>query len=1068
MDVQETSKLLDEELYSRQLYVLGLPAMERIQGAKVLLSGLQGLGAEIAKNLVLMGIGSLTLHDPHPTCWSDLAAQFFLSEQDLGRSRAEASQELLAKLNGAVQVCIHKGDITEDLLLHFQVVVLTALKLEEQLKVGSFCHKHGICFLVADTRGLVGQLFCDFGENFTVQEPTEAEPLTAAIQHISQGSPGILTLREQADAHHFHNGDLVTFSGIEGMVELNNCAPWPLRVREDGTLEIEDTSTFSRYLRGGVITEVKKSKTVSHEPLDVALLQPRVVAQSSQEVHRAHCLHQAFRALHKFQELSGRRPQPWDPVDTEMVVDLARALEPLKGTEGEPLEEQLDEALVRTVALSSAGSLSPMAAMLGAVAAQEVLKAISRKFMPLDQWLYFDALDCLPEDGESFPNPEDYAPRLKAEVAAEAAHRLNSDLLVTPLPYQLDPTTEHIYGDNFFSSVDGVAAALDSFQARRYVAARCTHYLKPLLEAGTKGTWGSACVFVPHLTEGYRAPASAAASEDTSYPICTVRHFPSTAEHTLQWARDEFEGLFRLFAETINRHQQALTPPADLDGPQMLNLLQVVLGVLRERPQTWRDCVVWALGHWQLRFHYGIEQLLRHFPPDKVLEDGTPFWSGPKQCPQPLEFDASQDMHLLFVLAAANLYAQMHGLPGSQDQTALKDLLQLLPLPDPQYLAPIFASDLELTLASAEFGPERLKKLREALETWRMGAPLKPLMFEKDDDSNFHVDFVVAAASLRAQNYGIPPANRAKSKQIVGRIIPAIATTTAAVAGLVCLELYKVVGGPRPLTAFRHSYLHLAENYFSRWVPSAPAIQKFHDLKWTCWDRLEVPAGQPMRTLESLLAHLQELHELRVRMLLHGPALLYSAGWSPEKRAHHLSLSRTAAEHPTSVLASHTRSQASPVPSGAGQESCQAECCACPCRSPRQACQLLFELQQERCGEGREGRPAEPLPSARLSGSSLSVAPAAAAATAPTSGSPAPPLGAAANGAGTGLMWPRPLGPAGWETRRPLPTPQQPWGGGAEQGPRAGQCPASESSKSWAVELTPNSLQDSGQAASLR
>lgn len=56
-------------------YVLDLPAMQRIRGAKVLLSGLQGLGAEVAKNLVLMGVGSLTLHDPHPTCWSDLAAQ---------------------------------------------------------------------------------------------------------------------------------------------------------------------------------------------------------------------------------------------------------------------------------------------------------------------------------------------------------------------------------------------------------------------------------------------------------------------------------------------------------------------------------------------------------------------------------------------------------------------------------------------------------------------------------------------------------------------------------------------------------------------------------------------------------------------------------------------------------------------------------------------------------------------------------------------------------------------------------------------------------------------------------
>ncbi|XP_010345449.1 ubiquitin-like modifier-activating enzyme 7 isoform X2 [Saimiri boliviensis] len=920
MDALDASKLLNEELYSRQLYVLGSPAMQKIRGARVLLSGLQGLGAEVAKNLVLMGVGSLTLHDPHHTCWSDLAAQFLLSEQDLGRSRAEASQELLAQLNRDVKVVMHTGDITEDLLLDFQVVVLTAAKLEEQLKVGTLCHKHGVCFLAADTRGLVGQLFCDFGENFTVQDPTEAEPLTAAIQHISQGSPGVLTLRKGANTHCFCDGDLVTFSGIEGMVELNDCAPRSIHVREDGSLEIGDTATFSRYLRGGAITEVKRPKTVRH-------------------------------------------------VDAETVVGLAQDLEPLKWTEEERLEQPLDEALVRTVALSSAGVLSPMVAMLGAVAAQEVLKAISRTFMPLDQWLYFDALECLPEDGELLPSPEDCSPRgsrydgqiavfgagfqeklsrqhyllvgagaigcellkgfalvglgagnsggltvadmdhielsnlsrqflfrsqdigrPKAEVAAAAAQGLNPDLQVIPLTYPLDPTTEHIYGDNFFSCVDGVAAALDSFQARRYVAARCTHYLKPLLEAGTSGTRGSAKVFVPHVTEAYRAPASAATSEDTSYPVCTLRYFPSTAEHTLQWARNEFEGLFRLSAETINHHQQAHSSLTDMDGAQTLTLLKSVFGVLRERPQNWQDCVAWALGHWELCFHYGIKQLLRHLPPNKVLEDGTPFWSDPKRCPQPLEFDTNQDTHLLYILAAANLYAQMHGLPDSRDWTALRELLKLLPQPDPQQMVPIFPSNPELASASAEFGPEQLKELNKALEVWSVGPPLKPLMFEKDDDSNFHVDFVAAAASLRCQNYGIPPVNRAQSKLIVGQIIPAIATTTAAVAGLVILELYKVVGGPRPRSAFRHSYLHLAENYLIRYMPFAPAIQTFHHLKWTCWDRLKVPAGQPERTLESLLAHLQEQHGLRVRMLLHHPALLYSARWSPEKQAQCLPL----------------------------------------------------------------------------------------------------------------------------------------------------------------------------------
>ncbi|XP_020771566.2 ubiquitin-like modifier-activating enzyme 7 [Odocoileus virginianus] len=962
MDTLETSKSLDKELYSRQLYVLGLPAMQRIQGAKVLLSGLQGLGAEVAKNLVLMGVGSLTLHDPHPTCWSDLAAQFLLSEQDLGRSRAEASQKLLAELNGAIQVCVYTGDITEDLLLDFQVVVLTASRLEEQLRVGTFCHKHGVCFLVADTRGLVGQLFCDFGKNFIVQDPTEAEPLTAAIQHISQGSPGILTLREAADAHHFHTGDWVTFSGIEGMVELNGCDPRPLYVREDGTLEIGDTTAFSAYLRGGAVTEVKRAKTVSHEPLDAALLQPRVVAQSPQEVHRARCLHQSFRALHKFQQLHDRPPKPWDPVDAEMVVDLAQAMGPLKGTEGKPLEEQLDEALVRTVALSSAGGLSPMAAVLGAVAAQEVLKAISGKFMPLDQWLYFDALDCLPEDGDPFPNPEDCAPRRcrydgqtavfgadfqeklshqryflvgagavgcellkgfalmglgaggrggvtvadmdhvelsnlsrqflfrsqdvhrqKAEVAAEAARRLNADLRVTPLNLPLHPSTEDVFGDDFFSGVDGVAAALDTFEARDYVAARCTHFLKPLLEAGTTGTRGSTGVFIPHVTENYRAPSSDAASEDAPDPVCTVRYIPTTTEHTVQWAKGEFDDLFCESAKTINSNPEALSSPEDLVKSQKQPLLQTMRGVLTERPQTWRDCVLWALGHWQLRFHHGITQLLRTYPPDRVQEDGAPFWSGPKQCPQPLEFDSSQDTHLLYVLAAANLYAQMHGLPGSQDQTALRGLLNLLPQPDPQNLDRIFASELELD------SPSGCKQLHEDLKTWRKGPPLEPLTFEKDNDSNFHVDFVVAAASLRAQNYGIPAAGHAEIKRIVGRIIPAVVTTTAAVAGLVGLELYKVVGGPRPLHAFRHSYLRLAENYFSRWVPKAPDIQEFHHLKWTCWDRLEVPAGQPERTLGSLLALIQELQGLRVTMLLHGSALLYSAGWSEEKQARHLS-----------------------------------------------------------------------------------------------------------------------------------------------------------------------------------
>ena len=44
---------IDEGLYSRQLYVLGHDAMRRMASSDVLISGLGGLGVEVAKNVIL-------------------------------------------------------------------------------------------------------------------------------------------------------------------------------------------------------------------------------------------------------------------------------------------------------------------------------------------------------------------------------------------------------------------------------------------------------------------------------------------------------------------------------------------------------------------------------------------------------------------------------------------------------------------------------------------------------------------------------------------------------------------------------------------------------------------------------------------------------------------------------------------------------------------------------------------------------------------------------------------------------------------------------------------------------
>ncbi|NWR41685.1 UBA1 enzyme, partial [Regulus satrapa] len=293
--------------------------------------------------------------------------QFLLGESDLGQNRARASQRALAELNPRVVVEAHTGELSEAFLASFQVVVLTESPLEEQLRVGSFCHARGICFIVADSKGLAGQLFCDFGERFVVDDPAEGDPESAAVQHISQGNPGVVTYMGTENSHGslFYDGDLVTFSGVQGMTELNGQKPVPVRVLDDFRVEINDTSSFSPYRCGGLISQVQQPQECSHEPLCQALEKPKIQADP-ENLPRSRSLHAAFQALHAFRRERGRLPRPRAPADAERVLELARSLGARQGP--------LDEDIVRAFASVSAGDLCPVAAVVGALAAQEVLK----------------------------------------------------------------------------------------------------------------------------------------------------------------------------------------------------------------------------------------------------------------------------------------------------------------------------------------------------------------------------------------------------------------------------------------------------------------------------------------------------------------------------------------------------------------------------------------------------------------------------------------------------------------------------------------------------------------------
>lgn len=171
---------VDESLYSRQLYVMGHEAQRRMAKSDVLIVGLNGLGVETAKNVILAGVKSVTLHDDTLATMNDLASQFYVSESDLGVPRAEISAPRLAELNPYVPVSVLTGDIQLETLKNFTVVVLIEIPLVEQLLIAQYCHENGIAIITSDVRGVFSTIFCDFGEAFIVSD-VDGEPAASSM-----------------------------------------------------------------------------------------------------------------------------------------------------------------------------------------------------------------------------------------------------------------------------------------------------------------------------------------------------------------------------------------------------------------------------------------------------------------------------------------------------------------------------------------------------------------------------------------------------------------------------------------------------------------------------------------------------------------------------------------------------------------------------------------------------------------------------------------------------------------------------------------------------------------------
>ncbi|CAG7824020.1 unnamed protein product [Allacma fusca] len=199
-DRQERDGLLTEDeaaLYDRQLRLWGVDAQRRLISSRILIIGLGGLGAELAKNIILGGVKSVTLMDDSVVTEVDAASQFLVSREAVGKNRAEASVVNARKLNPMVKVdadSSNPDDKPEKFFEDFSVIVATNCTKKQILSLNRIARINNIKFFAADVFGFTSFMFSDLGEHQyrkeIVTQSTKTLPeSTKVIEGVSRFAP---------------------------------------------------------------------------------------------------------------------------------------------------------------------------------------------------------------------------------------------------------------------------------------------------------------------------------------------------------------------------------------------------------------------------------------------------------------------------------------------------------------------------------------------------------------------------------------------------------------------------------------------------------------------------------------------------------------------------------------------------------------------------------------------------------------------------------------------------------------------------------------------------------------
>ncbi|KAI4654573.1 uncharacterized protein J4E79_008447 [Alternaria viburni] len=342
--IAEADKISADEiaLYDRQIRLWGVAAQEKIRTANILLVSIKALANEVAKNLVLAGIGSITLADHEVVTEDDLGAQFLISDTDVGKNRAEAALPQVQKLNPRVTVKTLTTDIRNEqdpnFYAAYDIIICTDMDFLSTSALNAGARIARKPFYAGASHGMYGYIFADLVEhNFVIEREKSNRDTQVGAESTTRSIKSVQVKKE--------NGKVVELVNKQELYS-------PLMLVKDSPL-------------------------------------PADIANNARRLKRVHPLLTCVRALWEYQRMGHGIYPSHTPADLQVFTTIAN----LKHKELLLPAETLKAEVLRSFLQNLGSELAPVTAFLGGQLAQDVINVLGQREQPIQNLMLFDGED---------------------------------------------------------------------------------------------------------------------------------------------------------------------------------------------------------------------------------------------------------------------------------------------------------------------------------------------------------------------------------------------------------------------------------------------------------------------------------------------------------------------------------------------------------------------------------------------------------------------------------------------------------------------------------------------------